>query len=102
MATSGRLFIGIGGHVAAIDASTGQEQWRTRIATSSVTTVAVVAGGLYGAAQGVLSRLDPATGAVLWTNKLRGLGYGVVTFPGTGESGALAAAVARAHAAAVP
>jgi outer membrane protein assembly factor BamB len=99
MANGDRLFIGIGGHVVAIDASSGQEQWRTKIASSTVTTVALVEGALYGAAHGVLARLDPSTGTTLWTNKLPWLGLGVVTFPGA-DSGALAAAITRANAAA--
>jgi outer membrane protein assembly factor BamB len=92
-----QLFIGIGGKVVAIDPSTGEERWRTKLASSSITTVGIVGGALYAAAQGELSRLDPATGTILWTNKLSGLGLGVLTFPGA-DAGGTAAAVAHARA----
>jgi len=88
-----RLFIGVGGHVVAIDPATGEEIWRTKLKTSSVATVAVVNGRLLGAANGELFCLDPATGSVLWKNRLAGLGMGVVTFPG--GSDATAAEVAE-------
>lgn len=86
-----RLFIGVGGHVVAVDPATGEEIWRSKLKTASVVTVAIVGGALYGAAGGELFRLDPATGAVIWKNRLKGLGMGIVAFPG--GSDAVAAAV---------
>ncbi len=97
---SDRLFIGVGGHVVAIDPATGEEIWRTKLKTSSFATVAVTEAGLFGGAGGELFRLDPATGAILWHNKLRGLGMGIVTFPGAGETAGQAAAEAQRRAAA--
>jgi outer membrane protein assembly factor BamB len=82
---SDRLFIGIGGHVVAVDPSTGEEVWRTKLKTSAVTTVTVAGGVLYGAAGGELFRLDPATGDILWRNRLKGLGMGVVAFVGASD-----------------
>jgi outer membrane protein assembly factor BamB len=97
MSTTEQLFIGIGGNVVAIDPATGEERWRTKLASSNITTVGSVGGALYAASQGELSRLDPTTGTILWTNKLKGLGLGVVSFPGA-DAGAIAAAVAHARA----
>ena len=81
-----RLFIGVGGHVAAIDAASGAELWRTKLKTSSIATVAIVNDRLYGSAGGELYCLDPSTGAIRWHNKLKGLGMGIVTFPGSGDA----------------
>lgn len=93
------LFIGVGGHVVAIDRSTGQEVWRTKVRMSAVTTVSIHGDRILAGAQGELCCLDAATGSILWRNKLRGLGMGVVTFP-DGGAGAIAAAAAQAAAAA--
>ena len=65
--------------------------WRTKLKTSTVATVAIVNDRLYGAANGELYCLDPATGAILWHNKLKGLGIHIVTFPNSGDSAAAAA-----------
>jgi outer membrane protein assembly factor BamB len=84
MATlTSQLFIGIKGHVVAIDVATGEELWRTKMKGSGLATVAVVGGHLYGAANGEVFRLDPSTGQIVWQNKLPGLGLGIVTFPGS-------------------
>ncbi len=97
---SNRLFIGVGGHVAAIDAATGEEIWRTKLKGSGFVTVAVTPAGVFGGANGELFRLDPATGSSLWHNKLRGLGIGIVAFPGASETAAEVAAEAQRRAAA--
>ena len=91
------LFIGVGGHVVAIDRSTGQELWRTKVKASSITTVSAAGDRIFAGAQGELCCLDAATGSILWRNKLRGLGMGVVLFPDSGTA-AIAGAAARAAA----
>lgn len=93
------VYIGVGGHVVALDVTTGDERWRTRLKRSGLVTVCLQGDALYGAAGGELFRLDPDTGAVRWKNRLRGLGLNVVTFSNS-AAGALAAAIASAHAAA--
>lgn len=77
---SDTLYIGVGGHVAAIDRSTGQEIWRTKVKTSAITTVSMTGDRVYAGSQGELCCLDASTGSILWRNKLRGLGMGVVMF----------------------
>lgn len=88
------LFIGIGGHVVAIDAAAGHELWRTRVKRGSYVTVHIAPDAIYAGAGGELFCLDPATGALRWNNRLPGLGLGLVTF---GES---AVAAIASHAAA--
>ena len=88
-----RLFIGVGGHLVAIDPATGEEMWRSKLKGSHVATVSTIDGSLYGAAGGELCRVDPATGAIIWRNRLKGLGTGVVAFPGASD--VVAASVAE-------
>ena len=94
------LYIGIGSHVAAIQASTGQEIWRTKLKWgSSYTTVSVRPEGIFAGASGHLFCLDPATGAIRWQNKLEGLGVGLIAFSDSEFTAQASAAAAAAHAA---
>jgi outer membrane protein assembly factor BamB len=96
----GPLFLGIGGHVVAIDAATGEETWRTRLKATTFTTVWSDGTRVYAGALGEVFCLDAATGHVLWHNPLKGLGRGIVAFPGGGVEAAAALAAAQAAAAA--
>ena len=78
MAPKRSLFIGIRGHVLALDRSTGQELWRTRL-TGDFVNVVLDSGDLYATASGELHCLDAATGQVRWSNELRGLGRGLIS-----------------------
>ena len=93
-----RLIIGVGGHVAAVDASTGNELWRTKLKGSSMVTVREAGNRIYAGTNGELFCLD-TNGQLLWRNKLKGLGLGVVAFPGD-EDLVMAAAEAQQRAAA--
>jgi outer membrane protein assembly factor BamB len=57
-----------------------------------------VDGGLYAAASGELFALDPATGHILWNNKLKGLGIGFVTIAGSNQTPPAAAELRRRQA----
>jgi outer membrane protein assembly factor BamB len=99
----GPLYIGLGGHVVAIDRATGAEIWRTRLRSSSFVTITVEAEAIYAGANGELYCVDPATGAIRWHNRLKGLGTSVLAFGGSGitsTAAALQAAQAAAAAAA--
>ncbi|HEV7239012.1 MAG TPA: PQQ-binding-like beta-propeller repeat protein [Thermoanaerobaculia bacterium] len=97
--TSGPLYIGLGGHVLAIDRATGAEIWRCKLRSSSFVTIAVEPDAIYAGANGELFCIDPATGSIRWHNKLKGLGISVVAFSGGGTTSA-AAAIRAAQAAA--
>lgn len=80
------LIIGSNGFVAAIDASTGQELWRTQLqrglfkATGSADVSVLVRGELILAgAAGHLFCLSAATGQIVWQNELSGMGYNDVS-----------------------
>jgi outer membrane protein assembly factor BamB len=94
-----RLFLGVGGHVVAIDPATGEEIWRTKLKSTTVTTVWADGKRVYGGAQGELFCLDAASGSLLWHNKLTGLGMGIVAFPGNSLEAAVVAAAQAAAAA---
>ena len=99
-ARNDRLFIGVGGHVVAIDPASGSEIWRTKLKASSFVTVWLSATGLFAGAGGELFCVDPSTGSILWRNRLKGLGTGVVAFSGSTDAVVEAALVAQRQAAA--
>ena len=98
--SSGSLFIGIGGHVVAIDRARGTEIWRTKLKASSYVTICQSGAKLYAGANGTLFCLDPATGNILWKNGLKGLGLGIIAFGGSDEIVSGAALIASEQAAA--
>jgi outer membrane protein assembly factor BamB len=95
-----RFHIGLGGHVVAIDASTGEEIWRTKLKGSTYTTIKVIGDRVYGGSNGELFCLDAGSGEILWHNKLKGLGLGIVAFGSTPDEAAMAAAIAAQQASA--
>lgn len=76
--TSSTLYIGIKGHVLALDRSTGTELWRTKLSASDFTNVVVDGGQIFATSKGEIFCLD-ASGSIRWHNKLKGLGMGLVT-----------------------
>ncbi len=81
------VFVGIKGHVLALDRSTGAEVWRTALKGSSFVNVVLIESGLYAATKGELFAIDPARGVIRWNNALKGLGLGLLTIgaPGGGQ-----------------
>lgn len=104
MPASHLVFVGICGHVLALDRATGTEVWRRKLKGSEFVGVVLDNDDLLASARGEVFRLDPATGQVLWNNPLRGMGWGLVSIatPATssGAQPALAAERRRRAAAA--
>jgi outer membrane protein assembly factor BamB len=99
--TGAVVYLGVGGHVAALDLATGQEIWRRKVKSSQLLCVTLFEGRLLATANGEIWCLDRDTGTVLWHNKLKGLGMGFVTVAGGELTPAMAAAlVAQQQAAA--
>lgn len=94
------LYIGIGGCVVALDAATGEERWRTKVKSASFMTIARAGERILAGANGELFCLDASNGAILWHNKLKGLGMGLISFGSGVEVTAAALAAARAASAA--
>jgi outer membrane protein assembly factor BamB len=95
------IYIGIGGHVVAISALSGEERWRCKLKRSSFITLLVQPNAVYAGAAGELFCIDPSSGTIRWQNRLNGLGTGVIAFNAASTASVLAAAVAAAQAAAV-
>jgi outer membrane protein assembly factor BamB len=86
------LYIGIAGNVAALDRASGKVVWSVKLQGAFVNrlkgdfvNLTLEAGDLFASACGELCCLDPATGHIRWTNSLRGLGNGIVTFATAGN-----------------
>jgi outer membrane protein assembly factor BamB len=90
------LYLGVGGHVVALDRATGTELWRRKLKSAMFVTVAFDGRDLFASASGEVFCLDPATGEVRWHNRLPRLGHGVVAFAGDDLTAAAAAAATRA------
>jgi len=78
-AAPGNLYIGIRGHVQAIDRATGEAVWATSLKGGDFVNVVLDNGQLFAASKGRLYRLDPASGKILWENALTGMGWGLVS-----------------------
>lgn len=98
------IYLGTKGHVVKIDPVRGEELWRTKLKSTTITNVVVTAQRLLAYAGGHLYALDLERGEILWENELDGLGYGFCTIAtrgmGDGSQGLQAMAAAQQAAAA--
>lgn len=95
------LVIGIRGRVVSIDPWSGHENWRSKALGTggeSVTLLTLGAKQIIAGHHGELYCLNRTSGAVLWKNNLKGLGWGLATLGG--NETAMAHAIAQAQAAA--
>jgi outer membrane protein assembly factor BamB len=77
------VFVGIRSAVIALDSETGDPAWRAELSGSDFVTVLWDGVALLAANNGEVFRLDPATGAIVWHNELKGLGRGLVSLAST-------------------
>ena len=82
------LFVGIKGHVMALDRATGTERWKTKLKGSDFVHLVTDGQRLYATAQGEVFCLDGATGSVLWRNQLKGMGLGLASLVAADSAGA--------------
>jgi hypothetical protein len=94
------LYVGIGSHVVALNASSGEEIWRCKLKGSGFVTISVRPNAIYAGAAGELFCIDPTTGTIRWQNKLIGLGRGLISFSEASTPVIFAAAILAAQAAA--
>lgn len=73
------VYIGIKGRVLALDRSTGDILWSTKLKNSYYVAIHLDGDRIIAAAEGELFCLDSSTGTQLWHNKLPGLGTGLVS-----------------------
>jgi outer membrane protein assembly factor BamB len=92
------VYVGIGGHVVALDVATGTERWRTKLRGRDIVYVVSDGGRLYAVARGELYCLDGTLGTILWQNRLEGMGLGLATVvPGVPVGQVPGAAIVQAH-----
>lgn len=94
------IHIGVGSHVVAIQTSSGEELWRTKLKGTSYVTLHRDGDLIFAGASGELWCLDASNGEIRWHNKLKGLGLGLVTFTSSDPTSAASAATAAATTAA--
>jgi outer membrane protein assembly factor BamB len=87
------LYLGIGGHLVAVAASSGEELWRCKLKGSSYVTISVRPTAVYAGASGELFCVDPSSGQIRWQNRLPALGRGVIAF---GDASTISVAAAAA------
>lgn len=73
------LFVGIHNSVVALDTKDGTAVWRAKLGGMSFVNVYWDGVELFASTKGEAFRLDPGNGDVIWHNKLKGLGTGLVT-----------------------
>jgi outer membrane protein assembly factor BamB len=73
------LFVGIKNAVLALDAKTGVIMWTAELKTSDYVNVLWDGEALFASNKGEVWRLDPASGAEIWRNQLKGMGRGLVS-----------------------
>jgi outer membrane protein assembly factor BamB len=83
------LYVGTGRFVAAIDAKTGEEIWRTKLphATGNIVTILLKDGRLYVGHAGRAYCLNQQDGSLLWENGLAKMGFGAVLLAMEGAQG---------------
>ncbi|HEX6643318.1 MAG TPA: PQQ-binding-like beta-propeller repeat protein [Gemmatimonadales bacterium] len=92
------VYVGIKGHVVALDSATGTERWRSKLKGGDFVNVVTDGTRIFAATQGEIFCLDGATGTPLWHNQLKGLGLGLASIlPGSAPSAGPGSALAEQH-----
>src|SRR5262245_45910011 len=76
------VYLGIRGTVVALDRDSGAELWRTPLKGWNFVNLTLEGEDLFATTYGEIYCLDAATGQIRWNNRLRGLGYGLVSIAG--------------------
>jgi outer membrane protein assembly factor BamB len=72
------LYVGIKGRVLALDGSTGEVIWETRLKGGQMVTMLVEQNRIFASTQGEVFCLDRRSGAQIWRNNLPGMGWNLV------------------------
>ena len=89
------LYVGIAGVVIALDRSTGAEVWRTKLKGGDFVNVLLDGPDLLATTKGEIFCLNPRDGQIKWNNRLKGLGFGLVSVAGSDSSAAMIAEYRR-------
>ena len=94
MKTSQLVWIGIRGRVIALNKTTGEQVWATRLRGSDFANVLLEDDKVFAADYGELYCMEALTGRVLWHNKLKGYGIGLATIATAKSGGSMTPALA--------
>jgi outer membrane protein assembly factor BamB len=86
MHTTTPVYLGIRGTVVALDRQSGAELWRTPLKGWNFVNLTLEGDDLFATTYGEIYCLDAATGRIRWNNRLRGLGYGLVSIAGASNT----------------
>jgi outer membrane protein assembly factor BamB len=70
-----KLFLGISNHVVCLNKKTGEQLWKTKLKSSSITNVYYEDGNIFAYSGGHLFCLLASDGSIVWENPLKGFGY---------------------------
>lgn len=71
-----KLFLGISSHVVCLSKKTGEQLWKTKLKSSSITNVYFEDDKVFAYSGGHLFCLNATDGVIIWENTLKGFGYG--------------------------
>ena len=71
-----KLFLGINNHVVCLSKKTGEQLWKTKLKSSSITNVYYENENVFAYSGGHLYCLTISDGSIVWENPLKGFGYG--------------------------
>ncbi len=94
MSANNFVFLGLHNSVSALRKDTGQIAWSTKLpGASEFVTLTGEGTRIYAASGGQIHCLDLSTGKILWSNGLKGFGYGVASIwlPGSSTAPTVAA-----------
>jgi len=86
-----KLFLGISNHVVSLSKKTGEQLWKTKLKSSSITNVYYEDGNIFAYSGGHLFCLQASDGAILWENPLKGFGYSTCIIASEQQSSAVIA-----------
>lgn len=95
-----KLFLGICNHVVCLNKETGEQVWKTKLKSSTITNVYFDNGNVFAYSGGHFFCLNGADGEIIWENPLKGLGYSTCIIASDHQSASVIAGQAAAQQAA--
>ena len=84
------LYVGLKGRVLALDRSTGEVVWESKLKGSQMVTMPIENDCIFASTQGEVFCVDLATGAQIWKNTLPGMGMDLACLATKARSNTLA------------
>jgi outer membrane protein assembly factor BamB len=89
--SSSKVFLGVHGEVIALDRTTGQTVWRSKLNGGDFVNLLLDQDRIIATTKGEAYCVDAATGQLLWHNNLPGVGWGLITIATASGSTSLGA-----------